>query len=108
MEKNLFKCIGCNHTLPIIFQMKTENYCYLCDPNITLDELLKSTPIQIGCNYHTTWQSNKSMRFVLVEINGEKARLQTRRTKKDFWTNVSDLIFITSGINKQKAKKLNL
>lgn len=62
--------------------------------------------IQIGCNYHTTWQSDKSMRFILVEIKGDKARLQTRKSKRDFWTNVSDLIFITSGINKQKAKDL--
>lgn len=65
-----------------------------------------STQIQIGCNYHTTWQSDKKMRFVLVEIKGDKARLQTRRTKKNFWTNVSDLIFITSSTNKRKAKEL--
>jgi hypothetical protein len=65
-----------------------------------------ATQIQIGCNYHTTWQSDKSMRFVLVEIKGDKARLQTRKSKRDFWTNVSDLIFITSSINKQKAKDL--
>lgn len=64
------------------------------------------TQIQIGCNYHTTWQSDKSMRFVLVEIKGDKARLQTRKTKRDFWTNVSDLIFITSHVNKRKAKDL--
>lgn len=59
----------------------------------------------IGCNYHTTWQSNKSMRFVLVEIKGDRARLQTRNTKKDFWTNISDLIFIETKHNKQKAIK---
>lgn len=62
--------------------------------------------IQIGCNYHTTWQSDKSMRFVLVEIKGDKARLQTRRTKRDFWTNISDLIFINTLVNKNKLKKL--
>jgi hypothetical protein len=61
--------------------------------------------IYIGCNYHTTWQSDKSMRFVLVEIKGDKARLQTRKTKRDFWTNVSDLIFINTYINRKKIKQ---
>lgn len=46
------------------------------------------------------------MRFVLVEINGEKARLITRNTKKDFWTNKSDLIFIDTDHNVRKAEKL--
>lgn len=62
--------------------------------------------IVIGCNYHTKWQSNKSMRFVLKEVKGDKARLITRNTGRDFWTNVSDLIFITSGYNISKAKEL--
>jgi hypothetical protein len=62
--------------------------------------------IIVGCNYHTTWQKHKSMRFVLVEIKGEKARLQTRNTNKDFWTNIKDLIFIETKYNKQKAIKL--
>lgn len=62
--------------------------------------------IIVGCNYHTTWQKHKSMRFVLVEIKGEKARLQTRNTNKDFWTNIKDLIFIETKHNKQKAIKL--
>jgi hypothetical protein len=61
----------------------------------------------IGCNYHTIWQSHKSMRFVLTEIKGTKARLQTRNSRKDFWTNVDDLIFIESGYNKQKARELS-
>lgn len=60
----------------------------------------------IGCNYHTKWQSDKRMRFILAEIKGDKARLKTRNTRKDFWTNVSDLIFITTNHNKQKANQL--
>jgi len=60
----------------------------------------------IGCNYHTKWQSNKGMRFVLAEIKGDKARLYTRNTKRNFWTNVSDLIFINTETNKAKAKRL--
>jgi hypothetical protein len=62
--------------------------------------------IVVGCNYHTTWQSDKRMRFVLKEVVGQKARLATRHTRKDFWTNVSDLIFIQTGYNKTKAKEL--
>lgn len=61
----------------------------------------------IGCNYHTKWQSNKAMRFVLAEIKDDKARLYTRRTKRSFWTNVSDLIFIETDHNKSKAERLN-
>lgn len=57
----------------------------------------------IGCNYHTTWQRNKAMRFVLVEIRGDKARLKTRNTNKDFWTPLSTLIFIETAHNQIKA-----
>lgn len=63
-------------------------------------------PIIIGCNYHTTWQSDRGMRFVLMEVCGGRARLATRRTGKNFWTNVSDLIFIKSEHNINKAKRL--
>lgn len=52
------------------------------------------TELVIGCNYHTTWQSHPAMRFVLVELKGDKARLKTRTSRKDFWTDIKDLIFI--------------
>lgn len=68
---------------------------------------INGSSLIIGCNYHTTWQSHKSMRFILTEIKGTKARLQTRNSHKDFWTNVDDLIFIESGHNKQKARELS-
>lgn len=61
----------------------------------------------IGCNYHTKWQKNKAMRFVLKEVKGNKARLVTRTTNRDFWTDISDLIFITSKHNISKAEKLS-
>jgi len=67
---------------------------------------MENTVLQVGCNYHTTWQNHRSMRFVLVEIKGEKARLKTRSTGKDFWTDVKDLIFISTNYNKNKAKRL--
>ena len=66
----------------------------------------KENLIQVGCNYHTKWQSNKSMRFVLKEIKGDKARLITRNSRKDFWTNISDLIFIKTKYNYSKYAKL--
>lgn len=68
---------------------------------------MNNTKLIVGCNYHTTWQKNKSMRFVLVEIKGLRVRLQTRNTHKDFWTNTRDLIFIETRHNKQKADKLS-
>lgn len=63
-------------------------------------------PIMIGCNYHTTWQSNKGMRFVLSGIEGNKAILTTRTTKRKFKTDVKDLIFIKSEHNVKKFNKL--
>jgi 16S rRNA G966 N2-methylase RsmD len=35
-----FICEACNHELPISYSIKTKNYCYMCDPNITMEELL--------------------------------------------------------------------
>lgn len=60
----------------------------------------------IGCNYHLIWQSNKAMRFVLKELKGDRARMITRTTKKSFWVNVADLVFINTSHNKLKAKEL--
>ena len=77
-------------------------------PVRTVEELMKPQIIVIGCNYHTKWQRDRSMRFVLAEVKGSKARLKTRNTRKDFWTNLSDLIFIESDYNKKKAEKLSL
>lgn len=64
------------------------------------------TRLVIGCNYHTTWQSHPAMRFVLAEIKGTKARLTTRDSRKNFWTNLSDLIFIETSHNIRKADSL--
>lgn len=60
----------------------------------------------VGCNYHTTWQSNRAMRFILREIKGDRARLVTRNSKKNFWTNVNTLRFIRTRYNFEKAEKL--
>jgi uncharacterized protein YlaI len=40
-----FVCKGCKHELPIEYQMRTIGYCYLCDPNITIQELLSDKQI---------------------------------------------------------------
>lgn len=39
---DLFTCHACKHVLPNEFQIRTEGYCYLCDPNVTVEELLSS------------------------------------------------------------------
>lgn len=69
---------------------------------------MEQTPqrLVIGCNYHTKWQSNRAMRFILKQLKGDRARLTTRNTSKDFWTNTSDLIFITTNHNIQKANRI--
>lgn len=62
--------------------------------------------IVLGCNYHTTWQSHKQMRFVLDDVENNKASILTRTSHKRFTTSIDDLIFITSGHNTRKAKDL--
>jgi hypothetical protein len=41
MTKETFICKGCGHDLPNDFSIRTEDYCYMCDPNVTVEELLK-------------------------------------------------------------------
>ena len=41
-----FTCQACNHHLPIEFNVRTEGLCYLCDPNITLEECLSDEPLE--------------------------------------------------------------
>lgn len=62
--------------------------------------------IVVGCNYHTTWQSKRGMRFILDNVIGKKGKLITRNTDASFWVNLNELIFIQSTHNYQKAKKL--
>ncbi len=71
-----------------------------------MEKILSAEELVIGCNYHTTWQSDSRMRFVLISVSGTKAKLSTRRTQRTFETNVSDLIFIKSDYNKNKAKRI--
>lgn len=73
---------------------------------MTLGEKLAGNPIVVGCNYHVRWQSHKAMRFVLAEVKGDKAKLVTKTTKKEFWAEVSHLIFIRSNHNLRKARAI--
>lgn len=43
MSNETFTCKGCNHELPEVYSIKPGGYCYLCDPNVTVKELLEST-----------------------------------------------------------------
>jgi hypothetical protein len=67
---------------------------------------LPANRLVVGCNYHTKWQKNSRMRFVLVELSGNRARLQTRTTGRDFYTHIDDLIFIDTDYNIAKAKRI--
>jgi len=42
-----FKCKGCGHQLTEEFCMRTPEYCYMCDPNVTVEELLSDEPIEV-------------------------------------------------------------
>ena len=44
-----FVCKNCNHELPKTFSVKTDQYCYLCDPKVTLEECLQK-------DYSKTWK----------------------------------------------------
>jgi len=59
--------------------------------------------IILGCNYHTKWQKEKGMRFVLHSVSGSVCLLKTRRTNKQFKTNIDDLIFIKTKHNINKG-----
>lgn len=41
---------GCGHQLPADYQMRTDGFCYMCDPNITVEELLSDEPTKKGEN----------------------------------------------------------
>jgi hypothetical protein len=40
-EKSTFVCQGCRCKVPNDFSVKTNGYCYLCDPEVTLEECLQ-------------------------------------------------------------------
>ena len=87
-EKGDTKCISCKR---LVKQWKEIGSAPFVKEELTL---------VVGCNYHTTWQSDKRMRFVLSELKGNRARLTTRTGGKSFWTDTKDLIFITTNHNK--------
>lgn len=60
----------------------------------------------IWCNYHTKRQSKKGMRFILLKIEWERALIGTRGTLKLLWTSISDLIFVNSEHNIEKANRI--
>ncbi len=47
MSEETFICTSCKHTLPKTFQVRTPGFCYLCDPNVTLEECLSDKPFAI-------------------------------------------------------------
>jgi hypothetical protein len=71
--------------------------------NVRLRRNSSGEYLVLGCNYHTTWQKHKAMRFVLHAIDGRRATMRTRSTRSKFETNIDDLIFIKSEHNRDKA-----
>lgn len=45
-----FVCIGCGHELEPQFCMRAKGYCYLCDPHVTLQELLQDQTPMVSMN----------------------------------------------------------
>lgn len=41
-----FICQACNNNLPIEFNVRTKGFCYLCDPNLTLEECLSDLTLE--------------------------------------------------------------
>jgi hypothetical protein len=41
VNRSSFTCKGCEHDLPLDYCVKTDDYCYLCDPAVTLEECLQ-------------------------------------------------------------------
>ena len=41
----VFTCRACGHELPRQFNVKTEGFCYLCDPAVTLEECLNENHV---------------------------------------------------------------
>lgn len=44
-QPDSFVCKGCNHILDNVYVMRTEGWCYMCDPHVTLEELLADEPV---------------------------------------------------------------
>lgn len=67
-----------------------------------------SNPLIVGCNYRYTTQGNHNAHFMLVDlnINSGMARLITRKTKKDFWKPIDQLIYINNENNRRKAERI--
>ena len=42
---DVFRCNACGHELPKTFQLRSEGFCYMCDPDIKLEEPLSDQPL---------------------------------------------------------------
>ena len=68
----------------------------------------ESNPLIVGCNYRYTTQGTRNAHFMLVDLNIKSgmARLITRKTKKDFWKPIDQLIYIDNANNARKAERI--
>jgi len=37
-KRHIFKCDGCGHTLPVAYQIKTKDLCYICDTSVNEED----------------------------------------------------------------------
>lgn len=37
-QSKTFICQGCQHTIDVLYCLKTRGYCYICDPHLTDEE----------------------------------------------------------------------
>lgn len=73
---------------------------------VNVDE--NHNPLIVGCNYRYTTQGAHNAHFMLVNLNLKSgmARLVTRKTKKDFWKPIDQLIYIDNANNARKAERI--
>lgn len=67
-----------------------------------------SNPLIVGCNYRYTTQGTRNAHFMLIDLNFNSgmARLVTRKSKKDFWKPIDQLIYINNENNHRKAERI--
>lgn len=81
-----------------------ENWETDCAPPVEiLEEDTIPQELKIGQKYHCSWANSKGMVWVLRDIAGNKATLETPRTKKQIQTNVNSLRLLNKDA-REKAK----
>ena len=78
------------------------------DPVRVMDD----SAIVLGCQYRTDWQHDKTLNFIIVDfkIRNNKiksVKLMSRGSKKTFWTNTNQLLFVNTISNGNKFNAIH-